>query len=218
MEVESTEEHQPEVFQLAAFPSSRFLSIVPTSAVTTDRTILAEAHHLDGLGLPPPPFPSAMCSLTGHMLENRSAGDGRGRKRMRCEENSGIQKVRERRVRCGEIRIGRGCGEGLARNGKGAAWSSSCSRNAHDRNVLVRRAQSRINQAAPKDAGKRAWKGWGEWPDDLLCSRNARPQTDGGSNQVPFRARGTPTMKLWSFDARSKGQPGYSLAGEADDL
>ena len=27
------------------------------------------------------------------------------------------------------------------------AWSSSCSRNAHDRNVLVRRAQSRINQA-----------------------------------------------------------------------
>jgi len=31
-------------------------------------------------------------------------------------------------------------------------------------------------------------------------------------------ARGTPTMKLWSFDARSKGQPGYSLAGEIDDL
>ena len=30
---------------------------------------------------------------------------------------------------------------------------------------------------------------------------------------MPFRARGTPTMKLWSFDARSKGQPGYSLAG-----
>ena len=28
-----------------------------------------------------------------------------------------------------------------------AAWSSSCSRNAHDRNVLVRRAQSRIDQA-----------------------------------------------------------------------
>jgi hypothetical protein len=27
------------------------------------------------------------------------------------------------------------------------AWSSSCSRNAHDKNVLVRRAQSRINQA-----------------------------------------------------------------------
>jgi len=27
-----------------------------------------------------------------------------------------------------------------------AAWSSSCSRNAHDQNVLVRRAHSRINQ------------------------------------------------------------------------
>src|SRR5678816_2327183 len=27
------------------------------------------------------------------------------------------------------------------------AWSSSCSRNAHDKNVLVRRAQSRIDQA-----------------------------------------------------------------------
>jgi hypothetical protein len=35
---------------------------------------------------------------------------------------------------------------GLRRVG-GAAWSSSCSRNAHDKNVLVRRAQSRINQA-----------------------------------------------------------------------
>ena len=28
------------------------------------------------------------------------------------------------------------------------AWLSSCSRNAHDKNVLVRRAQSRIDQAA----------------------------------------------------------------------
>jgi hypothetical protein len=27
------------------------------------------------------------------------------------------------------------------------AWPSSCSRNAHDQNVLVRRAQSRIDQA-----------------------------------------------------------------------
>ena len=33
-----------------------------------------------------------------------------------------------------------------------------------------------------------------------------------------LRARGTPTMKLWSFDARSKGQPGYSRAMEIDDL
>jgi len=35
---------------------------------------------------------------------------------------------------------------GLRRMGR-AAWSSSCSRNAHDKNVLVRRAQSRIDQA-----------------------------------------------------------------------
>ena len=44
----------------------------------------------------------------------------------------------------------------LAKNGRlgknsreewSVAWLSSCSRNAHDRNVLVRRAQSRINQA-----------------------------------------------------------------------
>ena len=35
---------------------------------------------------------------------------------------------------------------GLRRMGR-VAWPSSCSRNVHDRNVLVRRAQSRIDQA-----------------------------------------------------------------------
>ncbi len=35
---------------------------------------------------------------------------------------------------------------GLRRIGR-VAWPSSCSRNAHDQNVLVRRAQSRIDQA-----------------------------------------------------------------------
>ena len=35
---------------------------------------------------------------------------------------------------------------GLRRMGR-VAWPSSCSRNAHDKNVLVRRAQSRIDQA-----------------------------------------------------------------------
>ncbi|MEO7858890.1 MAG: hypothetical protein ABIU05_00360, partial [Nitrospirales bacterium] len=29
----------------------------------------------------------------------------------------------------------------------GVVWPSSCSRNAHDKNVLIRRAQSRIDQA-----------------------------------------------------------------------
>ena len=36
-----------------------------------------------------------------------------------------------------------------------AAWSSSCSRNAHDKNVLVRRAQSRIDQAILLRVGKK---------------------------------------------------------------
>ena len=35
---------------------------------------------------------------------------------------------------------------GLRRMGR-VAWPSSCASNAHDQNVLVRRAQSRINQA-----------------------------------------------------------------------
>jgi hypothetical protein len=35
----------------------------------------------------------------------------------------------------------------LGPGSNGVAWSSSCSRNAHNKNVLVRRAQSRINQA-----------------------------------------------------------------------
>ncbi len=47
------------------------------------------------------------------------------------------------------------------KKGEGAAWSSSCSRNAHDKNVLVRRAHSRINQAAPKEIGKRDSERWG---------------------------------------------------------
>jgi len=51
-------------------------------------------------------------------------------------------------------------------------WSSSCSRNAHDRNVLVRRAQSRINQATLENEIEEEEMG----ADDLLCSRNARPQ------------------------------------------
>ena len=44
---------------------------------------------------------------------------------------------------------------GLRRMGR-VAWPSSCSRNAHDQNVLVRRAQSRIDQATlENEMGKR---------------------------------------------------------------
>ena len=55
-----------------------------------------------------------------------------------------------------------------ASEGEGAAaWSSSCSRNARPRKGLVRRAHSRINQAACEERGKRAWK-------DLLNGRVLR--------------------------------------------
>ena len=43
-------------------------------------------------------------------------------------------------------------------------------------------------------------------PDGLLCSRNARPQKDGGERLGALFARRAPTMKQWSLDARSKGQ------------
>ena len=46
---------------------------------------------------------------------------------------------------------------GLRRMGR-VAWPSSCSRNAHDKNVLVRRAQSRIDQATPENE-------MGNWED-----------------------------------------------------
>ena len=44
-------------------------------------------------------------------------------------------------------------------------------------------------------------------PDDLLCLRNARPQKDGEERPRALLARRTRTVKLCSFDARSKGQP-----------
>jgi hypothetical protein len=59
----------------------------------------------------------------------------------------------------------------ILQSDKGAAWSSSCSRNAHDKNVLVRRAHSRIDQAALRGIGKRAWKDHLEMEED--CSMPA---------------------------------------------
>ena len=76
-----------------------------------------------------------------------------------------------------------GLGEGRAEKGFGsAAWSSSCSRNARPPKGLVRRAQSRIDQAA--------------LPLGIASKL-------GGS--INSCAHGTPTMKLWSFDVRSWG-------------
>ena len=48
-------------------------------------------------------------------------------------------------------------------------------------------------------------------PDDLLCSRNARPQKGRrGVTKAALLARRTRTMKLCSSDARSKGSLGHS--------
>jgi hypothetical protein len=52
---------------------------------------------------------------------------------------------------------------GLRRMGR-VAWPSSCSRNAHDQNVLVRRAQSRIDQVTLENE-------MGKWED----ARSRRP-------------------------------------------
>ena len=52
-------------------------------------------------------------------------------------------------------------------------------------------------------------------PDDLLCSRNARPEKGGReSRQTILLARRTRTMKRCSSDARSEGQSGNSLGRE----
>ena len=54
--------------------------------------------------------------------------------------------------------------------------------------------------------------------DDLLCSRNARPEKGRGSRQTILLARRTRTIKQCSFDARSEEQSGDSPAVEIDDL
>jgi len=71
------------------------------------------------------------------------------------------------------------CGDGPARKERGAAWSSSCSRNAHARKVLVRRAHSRINQAAPQRGRQESGLGrmGREQPGALSCSRNPHDET-----------------------------------------
>jgi hypothetical protein len=52
-------------------------------------------------------------------------------------------------------------------------------------------------------------------PDDLLCSRKARPEKGAiGSHQTILLARRTRTMKRCSSDARSEGRSGDSLGQE----
>jgi hypothetical protein len=64
---------------------------------------------------------------------------------------------------------------GLRRMGR-AAWSSSCSRNAHDKNVLVRRAQSRINQATLENE-------MGNW-ESARSGRSISPHPWGDNEQA----------------------------------
>ena len=65
-------------------------------------------------------------------------------------------------------------------------WPSSCSRNAHDRNVLVRRAQLRIDQAIPES----------EMKDEIT-------RAVGGPNQV--------TLKEENVDDERKEKAGEAL-------
>ena len=55
------------------------------------------------------------CALTVRCLSNRSADVGKGKKRMRVEENSEVQRVEERCVICGEMDTFIACGDGPAR-------------------------------------------------------------------------------------------------------
>src|SRR5881296_14419 len=48
----------------------------------------------------------------------------------------------------------------------------------------------------------------------LLPERAASEGGRRGSSQTVLLARRAPTMRRWSLDARSEGQPGYSLLGE----
>ncbi len=48
-------------------------------------------------------------------------------------------------------------------------------------------------------------------PDDLLCSRNSRPQNDSREQADRSSARRTRTIRMCSSDARSEEQSAYSL-------
>ena len=77
--------------------------------------------------------------------------------------------------------------------GSRAAWSFSCSRNARPQKGLVRRAHSRINQAA------------------LWRDRQANLAEVGGNSQAILLARRGRTIRMCSLNARSEGQSGDSL-------
>jgi len=85
---------------------------------------------------------------------------------------------------------------GASLEGEGSvAWLSSCSRNAHARKVLVRRAQPRINQATLLREPAYSLRGSGE-TSEFGRGRRERPGA--------LLARRTRTMKLWSPGTRAR--------------
>ena len=103
----------------------------------------------------------------------------------------------KRRARCGEDETGVGCGEGPAKNGEGSLLISPARATRGLRRPSLDARSGRPSRPPSREEKGASLEGWGE------------------SDQVPFRARGTPTMKLWSFDARSTG---YSSVVGMDDL
>ena len=87
---------------------------------------------------------------------------------------------------------------GLRRLGR-AAWSSSCSRNAHDRNVLVRRAQLRIDQATLENK-------IGNW-EDARSGRLNRPPSCEESERAWRDQRGWSLMIFYARATRGRGLP-----------
>src|SRR6185295_348253 len=124
-------------------------------------------------------------------LSNRGAAVRKGKKRTRVEENSGVQMMEERRVRCGEISTGMRCGDGPARKKRGQPGRPPA-RGTRTINMCSSDARIRgSTRPPPKEIDKRGWEGWGGCPVDLLCARNAhdrnvlvrRPQS--GLTRVP---------------------------------
>ncbi len=92
---------------------------------------------------------------------------------------------------------------GLRRIGMRAAWSSSCSRNAHDKNVLVRRAQLRIDQAALMEGNRRTKRGERRDQSVLLARRTRTVKLCSPGTRARLGALGVGRVRM----LRSEEQP-----------
>ena len=88
------------------------------------------------------------------------------------------------------------------------AWPSSCSRNAHDRNVLVRRAHSRIDQATLENE-------MGNWEDARSWDHPSHPLNRVivrcGFADSFFEHPATVNIELWAEDIAMKKSKGGVL-------